>query len=152
MNTKKGKLVDIHLAEVGIYNNFSTTKFLNESYPLEKESRLHNTIKKYQTEIDAFIKENRLPGERWTKILLDAPYYISSKGRMLSIYRDVKFKQYRLNEGAILFVNTSSEHVTLESYMKEAGFDYDYETIVKFFRKTDYPILHWAENILAWVD
>ena len=149
--SKRNWKIDPYQAELAIYNNLSTKEFIDKLYPDEK-TRVDASMDNNQKEIDQFIASELLPGEEFKYVQLEyssIPFLVSNKGRILTFYRGVRFRQVRVTENEGIIVSDSQNNkIALEDLMYAAGYDFDMETVVKFYLKTGYPVLKWIKQAL----
>lgn len=148
-------MVNPHQAEMLIYNDISTAKLLDDIYP-DETSRLGNLLKEDEGLLDRAIKQYGLPNEEWKVVEMpesNTPIIVSSLGRLLSTYRGISLRMVRLKEKEGIVVTDSANNVIrIEDVMEQAGFTYDLESILKLYKKTDYPVLLWPKYYDAIVN
>jgi hypothetical protein len=145
---------DPYQVDLAIYNDLPTDKFIAKLYPDEK-TRMHTRLEGSKRAIDLFIESQALPGEQFKTIEIEeysVPFVISSKGRVLSVYRDMGFRQMKIHdERGIETIDSNINVVPLERLMEEAGFEYDMQKILKLYWETEYPILRWPNFALEMI-
>ena len=145
---------DPHQVDLAIYNDLPTDKFIEKLYPSEK-TRMHTRLEGSKRAIELFIKSESLAGEEWKTVEIEefsVPFVVSSRGRVLSVYRDMGFRQMKIHdERGVETVDSNNNLVTLERLMEEAGFEYDLEKILKLYWEVEYPILRWTDTALQIV-
>ena len=153
--SKRRWTMDPYQAEIYIYNDISSDKLISDLYP-DETSRVEKSLENEKDEVDAFIESITLEEEEWKTVSLQTastPFIVSSKGRLISAYRGLKLRQVRVaTEEGIVITDSGNNKIPLEDLMIEAGYDYDLETILKFYAETDYPVMRWlqfAKDIVA---
>ena len=145
---------DPYQVDLAIYNDLPTDKFIAKLYPDEK-TRMHTRLEGSKRAIDLFIESQALPGEQFKTIEIEeysVPFVISSKGRVLSVYRDMGFRQMKIHdERGIETIDSNINVVPLERLMEEAGFEHDLVKILKLYWETEYPILRWPNFALEMI-
>ena len=154
MKSIKNSLVDPYQAALAIYNDTDIDNLISKAYPGEKQSRLVKAIEANKEEINEFLKKKSLPTEKWTEVDYEGkPFYISNKGRSITTYRGVRFRQSRfLGEEIVFGLSTHTDKVNLQDLMHLAGFEYDNVKIMKTYKHTDYPVLAWSKTVLNLIE
>jgi len=145
---------DPHQVDLAIYNDLPTDKFIAKLYPSEK-TRMHTRLEGSKRAIELFIKSQSLTGEEWKTVEIEefsVPFVVSSRGRVLSVYKDLGFRQMKIHdERGVETVDSNNNVVTLERLMEEAGFEHDLVKILKLYWETEYPILRWPNFALEMI-
>lgn len=144
---KQSWVANQELASLLIYQDLPAKEFLDKLYPDENQGKAFTSMDNNKKLIDEFIKSSSLKGEEWKTVLLErstVPQMVSNKGRLITSYRGVKFKQVRVTrDKGILINDLNNESVPLIEVMDAAEFNYDQEEILKLYWETDYPMFSW---------
>ena len=135
------------LASQLIYQDLPADKFLEKLYPEEDAGKAFTSLNNNKELVEEFKERVNLRGEEWKTVVLEdsnIPFTVSNKGRLITTYRKVDFKQIRVTRDKGILVNElDNRTIPLFDIMDAAGFNYDQEEILKMYWETDYPMFSW---------